>query len=114
MLAEEFSYAGPFYHHHLTEELRQTDYQRDKQERYSLYCLVLILGTSVLVTVIQYHRLNMELDLQSLFGLLCTAVLIGCYPATPPPTTPRILAHIRRRYWSAKIDDISFNPLTSI
>ncbi len=23
------------------------------------------------------HRLNMELDLQSLFGLLCTAVLIG-------------------------------------
>jgi hypothetical protein len=26
--------------------------------------------------------LNMELDLQSLFGLLCTAVLIGRYPAT--------------------------------
>jgi hypothetical protein len=23
------------------------------------------------------HRLNMELDLQSLFGILCTAVLIG-------------------------------------
>jgi hypothetical protein len=23
------------------------------------------------------HRLNMELDLQSLFGFLCTAVLIG-------------------------------------
>jgi hypothetical protein len=23
------------------------------------------------------HKLNMELDLQSLFGLLCTAVLIG-------------------------------------
>jgi hypothetical protein len=23
------------------------------------------------------HRLNMKLDLQSLFGLLCTAVLIG-------------------------------------
>ncbi len=23
------------------------------------------------------HRLNIELDLQSLFGLLCTAVLIG-------------------------------------
>ncbi len=28
--------------------------------------------------------LNMELDLQSLFGLLCTAVLIGWDPATPP------------------------------
>ncbi len=23
------------------------------------------------------HRLNMELDIQSLFGLLCTAVIIG-------------------------------------
>jgi hypothetical protein len=25
---------------------------------------------------VEEHRLNMELDLQSLFGLLCTAVLI--------------------------------------
>jgi hypothetical protein len=36
------------------------------------------------------HRLNMELDLRSLFGLhvqcaLCKAVLIGCEPAPPPP-----------------------------
>ncbi len=33
------------------------------------------------------HMLNMELDLQSLFGHLvyCTALLIGWYPATPPP-----------------------------
>ncbi len=30
------------------------------------------------------HWLNMELDLQSLFGLLWTAVLIGWGPATPP------------------------------
>ncbi len=29
--------------------------------------------------------LNMGLDLQSLFGLLCTAVLIGSDNATPPP-----------------------------
>jgi hypothetical protein len=32
----------------------------------------------------------MELDLQSLFGLMCTAVLIGGDPATssiPPPPT---------------------------
>jgi hypothetical protein len=34
------------------------------------------------------HRLNMELDLQSLFGLLCTAVLIGRDTVTPPPTPP--------------------------
>ncbi len=32
---------------------------------------------------IQTHR-NMELYLQSLFGLLCTAVLFGSDPATPP------------------------------
>jgi hypothetical protein len=31
------------------------------------------------------HMLNMELDLQSLFGLLCTAVLIGWDSPTPPP-----------------------------
>ncbi len=31
------------------------------------------------------RRLNMELDLQSLFGFLCSAVLIGWDPATPPP-----------------------------
>ncbi len=52
------------------------------------------------------HRLNMELDLQSLFGLLCAAVLIGWDPATPPPRIC-IWAQIRGRYWSAKIDDIS-------
>ncbi len=53
------------------------------------------------------HRSNMELDLQSFFGLLCTTVLIGRDPATPPPPL-RIWAHIRVRYWSAKIDDISW------
>ena len=51
---------------------------------------------------IQY---SLELDLQSLFGLLCTAVFIGRDPATPP--APRLWAHIRGRYWSTKIDDIS-------
>ncbi len=30
------------------------------------------------------HWLNMELDLQSLFELFCTAVLTGWDPATPP------------------------------
>ncbi len=55
------------------------------------------------------HRLNMELDLQSLFGLLCTAVLIGWDPATPSPS-PRIWSHIRGRYWSAKTTSLC-NPL---
>ncbi len=41
---------------------------------------------------------------------MCTAVLSGWDPAAPPP---RIWAHIRGRYWSAKIDDISLWPLAS-
>ena len=49
----------------------------------------------------------MELDLRSLFGLLCTAVLIGIVLLPP---FPRIWARIRGRYWSAKIDDISLLP----
>ncbi len=40
------------------------------------------------------HRLSMEVDLQSLFGL----------HVPPPPAFGLVL---RRRYWSAKIDDIS-------
>ncbi len=36
---------------------------------------------------------------------MCTAVLIGWDPSTP--STPRIWANIRGRYWSVKIDDIS-------
>ncbi len=51
------------------------------------------------------HRLKMELDLQSLFGLLCTAVLIWLRPLNLPPS-PCIWALIRERYWSAKTDDI--------
>jgi hypothetical protein len=42
-----------------------------------------------------YHGLNMELDLQSLFGLLCTAVLIGWDPATPPPFPPHLGSYQR-------------------
>ncbi len=53
----------------------------------------------------------MELDLQSLFEHLCTAVLIGWDPGTPPPPPAFFWAHIRGHYWSAKVDDISFNYL---
>jgi hypothetical protein len=52
------------------------------------------------------HRLNMELDLQSLFIYVysCTHLL--------RPRNPylRILAHKRGRSWSANIDDISLWP----
>jgi hypothetical protein len=54
----------------------------------------------LLLETIRAHRLNMELvgscvQLHSLAGT----------HATPPP--PRIWVHIRGRYWSVKIDDIS-------
>jgi hypothetical protein len=56
------------------------------------------------------HRLTMELDLQSFYmGSMCTAVpVLNVQKAeTPKPPHPRIWAHIRGRYWSAKIDNIS-------
>ncbi len=56
---------------------------------------------------VQYtHRLNMYLNLRSLCGLLCTAVLIAWDTATPP-LPPHLASYIRGRYWSAKIDYIS-------
>ncbi len=45
------------------------------------------------------HRLNMKLDHKSLFWLR---------PRDSPPPPPSIWAHIRGRYWSAKLDDISY------
>ncbi len=59
-----------------------------------------------------HHRLKMELDLQSLFGLYsCTHWLRP--RNTPPPPFLRIWAHVQGRYWSAraKIDDIALWPL---
>ncbi len=48
-----------------------------------------VLETDDTLSVVRYsQRLNMELDLRSLFGLQCTAVLIVPDPATPP--SPRI------------------------
>ncbi len=51
------------------------------------------------------HRLNMELDLQSLYGLHVYSCTHLPRPSNSPST--RSWAHIRGHYWSAKIDDIS-------
>jgi hypothetical protein len=48
----------------------------------------------------------MELDLRNLFGLHVHSCTHWLRPRKHPPP-PRIWAHIRGRYWSAKIDDIS-------
>jgi hypothetical protein len=56
--------------------------------------------------MIYIHILYMELDLQSLFGLHVHSCTHWLRPRNPPP---RIWAHIRGRYWSAKID-ISLSP----
>ncbi len=54
-----------------------------------------------------YHRFNVELDLQSK-GLLGLHVHSCTLAETPqPPPLLRIWTHIRGRYWSAKIDDLS-------
>jgi hypothetical protein len=49
----------------------------------------------------------MELDLQSLFGLHVHSVTHWLRTRTAPAPPPRIWAHLRGRYSSAKIDDIS-------
>jgi hypothetical protein len=52
------------------------------------------------------HRLNMELDLQ--IGSCVQLYSLTETPQLPPPPSPRIWAHLQGRYWSTKIDDISF------
>ncbi len=54
------------------------------------------------------HKLNMELDLRSLFGLLCRVQLYSLAETSQLLPSSRIWAHIRECYWSAKIDDSIF------
>jgi hypothetical protein len=63
------------------------------------------------------HKLNMEVDIQRLFGphvTWCAQLYsLAETPQTPPPSPPQspcIGTRIRGRYWSAKIDDISLYP----
>ncbi len=60
----------------------------------------------------RYHKLNMNVDLQSLVGLHVTwcAQLYSLAETPQPPQSPRIWTRIRGRYWSAKTDDISLWP----
>ncbi len=63
------------------------------------------------VIILYAGRLNMELGLQSLFGLHVHSCTHWLRPRhTPYPPTPSIWALIRGRYWSAKLDDISLWP----
>ncbi len=59
------------------------------------------------------HRLNMDIDLQSLFKLHVTwcAQLYSLAETTQVPPAPAFGLVLRGRYWSAKIDDICCNPL---
>jgi hypothetical protein len=45
---------------------------------------------------------TMELDLKSFFGLHVHCCAHWLRPRNPPPSLPRILAHIRGHYWSAR------------
>jgi hypothetical protein len=51
------------------------------------------------------NRLNIELDLTKVIWV--PFAQLYSLAETPHPPPPRIWAHIRGRYWSAKIDDIS-------
>jgi len=52
-----------------------------------------------------YVKYSVELDLQSLLGLHVHSCTHWLRPCNSP--VPRSWAHIRGRYWSAMIDDIS-------
>jgi hypothetical protein len=69
-------------------------------------------GTS-LCAVSRYHRLNMEVDLQSLFGLHVTwyAQLYSLAETLQAPQSSAFGLVYGGRYWSAKTDDILCNPL---
>ncbi len=56
--------------------------------------------------------LSMMLDLQSLFEFAVHSCTHWLWPRRPqpPPPLPGLWAHIRWRYWSAKINDISLWP----
>jgi hypothetical protein len=51
------------------------------------FCIAVV-PTEAVSIYYNYQRLNMESDLQSLFGLLCTSVLIGWDPSRTSPTPP--------------------------
>ncbi len=53
------------------------------------------------------HRLNMQLDLQSLFGLLCTHLYSLAETPQLSPLPPAFGLIDKGRYWSAKIGNIS-------
>jgi hypothetical protein len=73
--------------------------QRQRRMRGRYFCA---LRTAVALRIIK-HRLNMELDLQSLFGLHVHSCTHWLRPRNPPPHLGS--SHIRGRY--GQIDDIS-------
>jgi hypothetical protein len=78
-----------------------------EMKKVSLTCLLqLICPPLPTIRESVLNRLNMELDLQSLYGLH----VYSCTHWLRPRNSPRIWAHIRERYWSAKIDNISSLP----
>ncbi len=77
---------------------------------WALYCLLFYFSICVKTTSHwSPHRLNMELDLHSLFRLHVHSCTHWLRPRNNPPP-PRIWAHMQGRYWSAEIDDISSWP----
>ncbi len=66
------------------------------------------------ITVPPTYRLNIEIDLQSLHGLLCTALLIGWDPATPPFPPPQLGSYTRALLVSQDRRHLFFNPCSNV
>jgi len=59
-----------------------------------------------ILNILFYHPVSEATPNSKITGAYCTY----SSAKTPQPPAPRIWAHIRRRNWAAKIDDISLWP----
>ncbi len=85
------------------------NFHREKNASRNMQCFNISLLTQCASTwfLSWFRRLNMELRLQSFFGLHVHSCAHWLRPRNPPSP---IWAHIRGGFWSAKIDDISLWP----
>ncbi len=67
-------------------------------------------NTAEVIEIYYTHRLNMELDLQSLLGSTSRDVHSCSHWLSPAIPSPAFKFIYEGRYWSAKIDDISLKP----
>ncbi len=80
---------------------------RDNLTRFSSNILNQIPCSFFKLKVSPSSKRNFKYGVRSQKFIWAPRALLYSLAETPKPPPPRIRAHIRRRYWSAKIDDIS-------